>query len=143
MPGISYSREHQMRQLLGSLIVGLGLAISTASAAMAETVGVTFLLANDTYNVENDGPRGGFARLNAVVKAERAKAGKVIYAHAGDLISPSLLSAFDKGEHTIALLNVAPPDIFVPGNHEYDFGPATFRQRMAEAKFPVLAANLQ
>ena len=57
-----------MRQLFGSLIVGLGLAISTASAAMAETVGVTFLLANDTYNVENDGPRGGFARLNAVVR---------------------------------------------------------------------------
>lgn len=131
-----------MRQLLRSLLVGLGLAISSASAAMAETAGVTFLLANDTYNVENDTPRGGFARLNAVVKAERAKTGKVIYAHAGDLISPSLLSAFDKGEHTIALLNVAPPDVFVPGNHEYDFGPATFRQRMAEARFPVLAANL-
>ena len=31
-----------------------------------------------------------------------------------------------------------PPDIFVPGNHEFDFGKAMFLKRMAEAKFPML-----
>ena len=36
-----------------------------------------------------------------------------------------------------------PPDIFVPGNHEFDFGKATFLQRMSEAKFPLYAANLR
>src|SRR6202011_1491352 len=30
-----------------------------------------------------------------------------------------------------------------PGNHEFDFGKATFLQRMAEAKFPLYAANLR
>jgi 2',3'-cyclic-nucleotide 2'-phosphodiesterase (5'-nucleotidase family) len=35
------------------------------------------------------------------------------------------------------------PDVFVPGNHEYDFGKAVFLQRMAEAKFPRYAANLR
>src|SRR6478735_8303177 len=75
--------------------------------ARAETVKLTFLLTNDIYNVE-DAERGGFARLNAVVKAERAKGGNVIYAHAGDLISPSLLSGLDQGAHTIALTNLAP-----------------------------------
>jgi len=76
-------------------------------------------------------------------QAERAKGGNVIYAHAGDLISPSLLSGLDQGEHTIALTNMAPPDIFTPGNHEYDFGEAVFRERMSEAKFPLFAANLR
>ena len=66
-----------------------------------------------------------------------------IYAHAGDLISPSLLSGFDQGAHTIALTNLAPPDIFTPGNHEFDFGPEVFFQRMKEAKFPLYAANLR
>jgi 2',3'-cyclic-nucleotide 2'-phosphodiesterase (5'-nucleotidase family) len=31
----------------------------------------------------------------------------------------------------------------VPGNHEFDFGKRIFLKRMAEAKFPVFAANMQ
>jgi 2',3'-cyclic-nucleotide 2'-phosphodiesterase (5'-nucleotidase family) len=87
--------------------------------------------------------RGGFARLAAVVKAERRKGGHVIVAHAGDMISPSLMSGLDRGAHTIALSNRVGLDIFVPGNHEFDFGKAVFLQRMREAKFPVYAANLR
>ena len=38
--------------------------------------------------------RGGFARLAAVVKAERGgqAGGHVMFAHAGDTLSPSLMS---------------------------------------------------
>ncbi|WP_421694726.1 bifunctional metallophosphatase/5'-nucleotidase [Aestuariivirga sp.] len=132
-----------MHSLSRSLIAALLLSATFIMPAGAETTRLTFLLTNDIYRIDNDGPRGGFARLNAVVKAERAKGGNVIYAHAGDLISPSLLSGLDQGEHTIALTNLAPPDIFTPGNHEYDFGEAVFLKRMAEAKFPVFAANLR
>ncbi len=113
------------------------------SPARAETVKLTLLLASDIYKVDNSSARGGFARLSAVVKAERAKGGHVVYAHAGDLISPSLLSGFDQGEHTIDLTNMAPPDMFTPGNHEFDFGQDVFMKRMAEARFPVFAANLR
>jgi 2',3'-cyclic-nucleotide 2'-phosphodiesterase (5'-nucleotidase family) len=35
------------------------------------------------------------------------------------------------------------PDIFVPGNHEFDFGKAVFLERMGEATFPLYAANLR
>ncbi len=114
-----------------------------ATPALAGSVNITFLLTNDIYNLENDSGRGGFARLNAVIKAERAKGGNVVYAHGGDLISPSLLSGLDQGKHTIVLTNIAPPDIFTPGNHEYDFGEEVFRERMSEARFPVFAANLR
>ena len=87
--------------------------------------------------------RGGFARLAAVVKAERAKGGHVVFAHGGDTLSPSLMSGIDQGAHIIALTNMLKPDIFVPGNHEFDFGKAVFLKRMAEAKFPVFAANMR
>ena len=65
----------------------------------------------------------------------------MIVAHAGDTLSPSLMSGLDRGAHIIALTNMIPPDIFVPGNHEFDFGKAIFLQRMSEAKFPLYGAN--
>lgn len=132
-----------MRPLRHTVIAGLLAAAAFLSPARADTVNITFLLTNDIYNIENETGRGGFARLNSVVKAERAKGGNVVYAHAGDLISPALLSGFDQGEHTIVLTNLAPPDIFTPGNHEFDFGPEVFLARMKEAKFPLFAANLR
>jgi 2',3'-cyclic-nucleotide 2'-phosphodiesterase (5'-nucleotidase family) len=115
----------------------------SAAAVVAEQVTVTFIQTNDIDKFEGSGERGGFARLNAVVRAERAKGGYVVYGHAGDMISPSLLSGLDQGEHTIMLTNLVPPDAFAPGNHEYDFGPDIFMKRMAEAKYPRLAANLR
>lgn len=113
------------------------------ATAFAEQVTVTFVQTNDIDKFEGSGERGGFARLNAVVRAERAKGGYVVYGHAGDMISPSLLSGLDKGEHTIMLTNIVPPDAFAPGNHEYDFGPDIFLKRMGEAKYPRIAANLR
>lgn len=109
---------------------------------------VTFVLFNDFYimneQVLADGKaRGGFARLAAVVKAERAKNKNVIVAHGGDTLSPSLLSGFDRGKHIIALTNLIAPDIFVAGNHEFDFGRDVFLERMREAKFPLYGANLR
>ena len=66
-----------------------------------------------------------------------------MFAHGGDTLSPSLMSGIDSGAHIIALTNMIPPDMFVPGNHEFDFGKAMFLKRMAEAKFPLYAANLR
>ena len=85
--------------------------------------------------------RGGVARLASVVNAERAKGGNTLFVYPGDLLSPSILSGFDKGAHMIELLNMSPPDILVPGNHEYDFGPDEFIKRMNEGKFMKLATN--
>jgi 2',3'-cyclic-nucleotide 2'-phosphodiesterase (5'-nucleotidase family) len=128
-------------------LVALALLTMT-SGLMAQTARVTFILVNDIYQMSEqampDGKRrGGFARLAAVVRAERAKGGHVILAHAGDTLSPSLMSGIDQGRHIIDLTNMVAPDIFVPGNHEFDFGKEVFLQRMAEATFPRFAANLR
>jgi 2',3'-cyclic-nucleotide 2'-phosphodiesterase (5'-nucleotidase family) len=53
------------------------------------------------------------------------------------------MSGLDRGAHIIALTNLIAPDIFVPGNHEFDFGKAVFLERMAEARFPLYGANLR
>lgn len=131
-----------MMNLLKRTALAAGFAFALLSSALAADFDVTFLLVNDIYKM-HDKKRGGMARANAVARAERAKGGNVVYVHAGDTISPSLLSGFDKGEHMIELLNIVPPDIFVPGNHEYDFGKAVFYERMKALTAPILAANLR
>jgi 5'-nucleotidase / UDP-sugar diphosphatase len=139
------------RVATGLLLVPIaGLRVAAAQAAASAQL--TFVLVNDIYLMSDemmpDGKRrGGFARLAAVVKAERARAsaggGHVIFAHGGDTLSPSLMSGIDHGASIMTLTNMVLPDIFAPGNHEYDFGKANFLERMGEAKFPRYAANLR
>lgn len=111
-------------------------------AAQAEPLTLTILLVNDLDRMEEADGRGGFARLAGVVDAVTAEADHVLLVHAGDAISPSLMSSFDKGAHIIALLNQLGVDAFVPGNHEFDFGPATALERFAEAEFPIVSSNI-
>lgn len=132
--------------LLGSSCLALIASLPGKVSAQATRSKVTFVLVNDIYQMSEqpapDGePRGGFARLAAVVKTERAK-GKVFFVHAGDTLSPSLMSGIDRGEHIMMLTNMIAPDVFVPGNHEFDFGKEIFFERMAQAKFPLYAANI-
>ncbi len=117
--------------------------VAFSPVVKAKTVEVTLVLVCDTYEMKASNGRGGFARIMSAIKTERAGAKHVFVAHAGDAISPSLMSGFDRGEHIIDLLNMIRPDAFVPGNHEYDFGEAFFKKRMSEARFPIYAANLR
>ena len=117
--------------------------VGWTSAGRAGETRISLVLICDIYKMSEENGRGGLARVAAVAKAEKARGGHVLVAHAGDAISPSLMSGFDKGRHMIDLLNMIPIDVFVPGNHEYDFGPDVFHERMREAKFPIYAANLR
>ncbi|MEX0757934.1 MAG: metallophosphoesterase, partial [Tistlia sp.] len=129
-----------------AFLAGLLGAVPVARAAPPEggPMRLTLVTTNDLDRMEEKDGRGGLARLAAVVEAERARnGGAVLFLHAGDAFSPSVLSAFDEGAHMVALLNMIRPDAFVPGNHEFDFGPDAFAARIAEADFPVLAANLR
>lgn len=102
---------------------------------------VTLVLVNDLDRMSDKDGRGGHARLASVVRAERAR-GNTLFIHAGDALSPSILAGFDKGFHIIEILNRIAPDVFTPGNHEFDFGASNFRARMAQARFDVVAANI-
>ncbi len=113
-----------------------------AGPAGAETVKLTFLGVGDVYNFEEEDGRGGFARLNAVAKAERAANPNTLYLFNGDMLSPSLASGFDKGQNTIDFTNLVPFDLAVPGNHEFDFGPENFIEKLKASKYPWAAINI-
>lgn len=113
-----------------------------AIPAWAAPVTITFVQTNDIDRMEELEGRGGFAKLAAVVEAERAK-GPTLFVHSGDTISPSLLSGIDKGVHIIDILNRMKVDVMTPGNHEFDFGPDVFHARIGEATFPVVTSNIR
>ncbi|MEZ5771934.1 MAG: 5'-nucleotidase C-terminal domain-containing protein [Defluviimonas denitrificans] len=124
-----------------ALLLGAS-ALAFADAAAAETVKITIFGVGDAYNFEEEDGRGGFARLNAVARAERAANPNTLYVFDGDMLSPSLLSGFDKGQNTIDLTNIVPFDLAVPGNHEFDFGPENFYEKMKASKYPWAAINI-
>jgi 5'-nucleotidase/UDP-sugar diphosphatase len=135
------------RQTLG-LGFGAGLSVTmlgSSREAHAAPAAPTFtlLLVNDIYKMGDDKGRGGFAKLAAVVKAERARGVPMLFCHAGDTFSPSLMSGFDQGAHIVELTNMIRPDIFVPGNHEFDFGKEVYFKHMAASRFPYFAANMR
>lgn len=118
------------------------LAALTAFSAAADEVKLTLLGVGDVYNYAEEGGRGGFARLNAVAKAERAANPNTLYLFNGDMLSPSLQSGFDQGQNTIDFTNLVPFDLAVPGNHEFDFGPANFIEKVKASKYPWAAINI-
>ncbi len=120
----------------------MGATALAAGAAQAETVKLTILGVGDIYNFDESGGRGGMARLNAVAKAEKQAHENFLYVMDGDMLSPSLLSGFDKGQNMIDLTNVVPFDIAVPGNHEFDFGPQNFEEKAQASKYPWAAVNI-
>ena len=132
--------------LATAALLGVSAVAALAQDAPApETVNVTVLAVGDmdSFDTGVNGPRGGFARLNALAKAEKAAHPNMLYLYSGDLISPSLLSGIDKGKNTIELTNLVPFDVAVPGNHEFDFGPEVFLDRMGESVFPWTAVNIR
>lgn len=134
------SRRDTLRLGLGATLT----ALAAPGAAFAQgAVKVTFLLTNDIYEMNEEKGRGGFPKLAAIVKAERAKSPNVVFVHGGDTLSPSLMSGFTQGAHMIDLFNALPPDALVPGNHEFDFGKDIFLKRMGDSKFPWVAANIR
>jgi 5'-nucleotidase len=85
---------------------------------------------------------GGLARV-ATLKRQLAASGRTpLLLLAGDFLSTSVASTVFKGEQMIAALNAAGLDMATLGNHEFDFGVDVLLQRMAEAKFTWLIANV-
>ena len=48
-----------------------------------------------------------------------------------------------QGKSVIDVMNAMKFDAMVVGNHEFDFGPKVLKERMAQARFPMLGANVK
>lgn len=129
-----------------ALALTLLAAFQTAAQTVAEqrTVQVTLLQVNDVYQFlpVDRGATGGLARLSTLRKQLAAKWQHTLFLLGGDTISPSVESNTYKGRQMIDAWNAIKLDYSVLGNHEFDFGPDTLRERIKESRFTWLGANV-
>ncbi|WP_428828015.1 bifunctional metallophosphatase/5'-nucleotidase [Azonexus sp. IMCC34842] len=138
--------SRSLTHLLGSLfLTALLLASATGFAQPTGMIQVGLIHVNDIYQIapiDPQAPRGGLARLASLVKAIRQQDPATLFVFGGDTLSPSVESGLFKGRQMMAAWNALGVDVAVPGNHEFDFGESVLRDRLAESRFPWLAANL-
>jgi 2',3'-cyclic-nucleotide 2'-phosphodiesterase (5'-nucleotidase family) len=123
---------------------------SAAAAGGDSLVHLTFLSTNDLHGAlegkihpwSESRLVGGATALAGHIRRERLEnpAGTVLL-DAGDIMQGTPISNLVKGESVIAFYNAVRYDAAAIGNHEFDWGIETLKRRMAQAKFPVLAAN--
>ncbi|XP_054168581.1 mannosylglucosyl-3-phosphoglycerate phosphatase-like [Oppia nitens] len=103
---------------------------------------VSILHFNDCYNIESriDEPSGGAARMVTAFNSYRDCDPLVLFS--GDIISPSIMSTFTKGEQMIPVLNALGINCAVFGNHEFDFGVDYLNSFMQRTNFPWLMSNV-
>lgn len=85
---------------------------------------------------------GGYARRRAFVSQQRAAHQNVLLLDAGDFYQGSRYWHAFQGEPDIELMNLLGYDAASIGNHDFDGGLDLLSQRLTEASFPVLCANM-
>lgn len=85
----------------------------------------------------------GMATVAAVKKDYEAKGYQVLLVDGGDAIQDNNLVNFSQGASAIEFMNAVGYDAMAAGNHEFDYGQDVLLKRVSEAKFPILATNIE
>ena len=87
---------------------------------------------------------GGLAKTATVIKQIRAEAKNSLLLSVGDAVHGSAEVMFTVGDAIMPALNAMGIDAFTPGNWEFGYGPAVFRNRFATfGPKPPLPGNIQ
>ena len=86
---------------------------------------------------------GGAAALDAYFREEKnGFAGPTIILDGGDVMQGTPVSNLTKGRSTVDFFNSAGYRGVAIGNHEFDWNQQTLQQRIKQAKYPWLSANI-
>jgi len=147
---------------LSAILLTILLAACSPDPATQDSITITVVGTNDVHGAlaaEED--LGGLVTLSAYVealrKARKTDGGAVLVIDAGDMWQGTLESNLSEGAAVVEAYNAMGVTAATIGNHEFDFGPegpkavpvdaaddpqGALKQRIREAQFPILAANL-
>ena len=80
--------------------------------------------------------------MNAVRADYKEKNDEVVILDAGDEFQGTLISNEFRGKSVTDVYNAIGVTAGAVGNHEFDFGMPVLKERIAQAKYPILAANI-
>lgn len=135
-------------------IAALLLALSTMG--FAKEVNVKILGTSDvhgrvvpwSYASDTEDKSGSYAQLSTLINQRRKENKNVILVEVGDSIQDNSIDLFaltleEAKNHPIPkVLNYMKYDVFVPGNHEFNFGMPVLNEILNDIKAKKLAANL-
>ena len=147
--------------LLAPLLL-VACATQTQQETSRETATLTVIGTNDVHGAilaaENSGGLATFSGYVEAIRAARAAdGGAVLLIDAGDMWQGTLESNLVEGKSVLEAYNAMEYTAVTIGNHEFDFGPigehaipvdedddprGALKQRISEADFPVLSANI-
>ena len=139
-----------MKKLLCSLF-----ALSAVSTAMAQEVNIKILGTSDihgrvvpwSYGADVEDKSGSYAQIATYVKDVRKNNKNVVLVDVGDAIQDNQVDVFAKDKkyyknHPVPkVLNEMNYDIFVLGNHEFNFGMKALDEILKDIKAKKLTAN--
>ena len=139
-----------MKKLLTTLF-----ALSAISVAVAKEVNVKFLGTSDvhgrivpwSYGADVEDKSGSYAQIATYVKEVRKSHPDLILVDIGDAIQDNQVEVFAKTEKYYKdnpvpkVLNAMNYDIFILGNHEFNFGMTSLDEILKDMKAKQLTAN--
>lgn len=144
------------RTMVWSLVLAMG---SFTSQAFASKNTVTLIEMGDLHGTlvphaavfkNTDGTErqvtssGGLARLKTVVNTIRADNPQAVLLSTGDLTHGSAEAMFTAGDAMMVAMNAFGIDVFTPGNWDFGYGPAVFRNRFAsQPPYPTVPPNIR
>ncbi|CAM3977844.1 bifunctional UDP-sugar hydrolase/5'-nucleotidase [Serratia silvae] len=137
--------------MMKKTLLSLLLCLST-SAMAAEPVNITILGTSDLhgtfvpwdYSTDTENLAGSLSQIATQVHKVRAQQPNVILVDAGDTIQGNFVETFknDKTSPMILGFNALDYDVWVMGNHEFDFGLKVLATPLSQFKGTALAGNI-
>jgi len=149
-----------VRLLPPLLVLAMGCAVAQAEpeAQPGRASRLTIVGINDTHGAllaarpprgiarSTDGEIGGADWFGGYLEAIRAEArergGAVVVLDGGDEFQGTLISNQFRGRSVTDVYNALGVTAAALGNHEFDFGIPVLEERIAQARYPILAANV-
>ncbi len=143
---------------IAAILLVLTLASGMLPAAFAQTVGgeepaagdIVILYTNDVHCAvdaitDKDGKLTniGYAGVAAYRDEMAALVGaeNVTLLDAGDALQGDAIGTMSKGSYLVDIMNQMGYTLFVPGNHEFDYGMARMQELMGQMKAKVISSN--
>ncbi len=133
------------------IMIWMGLLLALPLLADTGESELTILYTNDIHAQVrplkstwqgNETEMGGFPQIATLVKDIRKREAHVLLLSAGDVMTGPPISRLTAGEAVFDLMNLMGYDAMCLGNHEFDQGWRNVVDRIYQAEFPVLGANV-
>lgn len=134
--------------LIGLVVLGTSSGQAGPSEVGSSRIEIVIVYQNDFHGKlhpsKGDGEeRGGLARLAGLVDRWRADyPGSVLWLDGGDTWHGTNLANFFEGQAVVEAFNLAGLDAMVLGNHDFNYGLDGLAERVEQAAFPVISANI-